>query len=274
VHTAVAYDGLTGLAAEAAGFELIYLSGNGVAGSRGFPDVGLTTLSEMLDACRSITYAVQIPLLCDADTGYGNAINVQRTVREFERAGAAGLHLEDQEFPKKCGFMAGKRVISVHEHSDKIRAACDARRDDDFIIIGRTDALAVNGWDDVVERANAYVGAGADLIMVDGIRTKEDVQRYVDLLVSHGVSCILNGEAVALPRAREFGFRMHLTPAGFFEAYETLFRALRKAHQGSATDVDPIPTRDEVLGLAEIYEVEARYTDRETPEDITLKLWD
>src|ERR1700730_863295 len=172
------YDCLQAKIAEGVGFQGVYMTGFGTAAARGFPDLGLLTMSEMVQNVRAITHAVNVPVICDADTGYGNPINVWRTVREYEEAGAAALHIEDQVWPKKCGFLAGKQVIAMDEMVPKVRAACDARRDPNFVIIARTDALAVNGWDDVVRRARKYRAAGADLIFVDGIRTLDDLKQY------------------------------------------------------------------------------------------------
>jgi 2-methylisocitrate lyase-like PEP mutase family enzyme len=263
VESALVYDGLSAKLAETAGFECVYLSGASVSASRGFPDVGLVTMSEMLDAVRQITYAVDIPMLCDADTGYGNAINAQRTVREFERAGAAGVHLEDQEFPKKCGFLAGKRVVPLEEHANKIRAACDARASEDFVIIGRTDALASEGWPGVVERAEAYVEAGADLIMVDGIRNA-DVGDYVTNLVAREVPCVFNGQLISGTEAQRLGFRLHLMASAVRAAYEAMYRLFHEA-RGVVPPAE-LPHLFDALGLQDVYALEARYTDRSLPE--------
>ncbi len=139
------YDCLQAKIAESIGFQAVYMTGFGTAAARGFPDLGLLTMSEMVQNVRAIAHAVKIPVICDADTGYGNPINVWRTVREYEEAGAAALHIEDQVWPKKCGFLSGKQVIPMEEMVPKVHAACDARRDRNFVIIARTDALAVNG---------------------------------------------------------------------------------------------------------------------------------
>src|SRR5579872_1350905 len=173
------FDCLQAKLAEQAGFEAVYMTGFGTSAARGFPDLGLMTMTEMVANVRALANAVKIPVIADADTGYGNPMNVWRTVREYEDAGAAALHIEDQVFPKRCGFLAGKQVIPMEEMLPKVRAACDARRDSNLVIIARTDALAVNGWEDVVRRARAYRAVGADLIFVDGIRTVEDLKRYV-----------------------------------------------------------------------------------------------
>jgi 2-methylisocitrate lyase-like PEP mutase family enzyme len=140
---------------------------------------------------------VRIPIICDADTGYGNPLNVQRTVREYEAAGVAALHLEDQVFPKKCGFFAGKQVVPLEEHVQKIRAALDARTDPDFVIIARCDAYAVTGWEDTVRRCRAYREAGADLVFVDGIKTLEDLQRYATDLAD--IPRMYNGDLAPTP---------------------------------------------------------------------------
>src|SRR5262244_4139398 len=158
-----AYDGFSARLIEAAGFKAVYMTGAGTAASHlGQPDLGLATLTEMTTHARHLASAVSLPVIADADTGYGNALNVVRTVREYERAGVAGLHLEDQVAPKKCGHIAGKQVVPTQEFVDKIRAASEYRTDPDFVIIARTDARAVTGFDDAVERANLYRQAGAD----------------------------------------------------------------------------------------------------------------
>ncbi len=172
------YDALQAKLAQAAGFEAVYMTGFGTAAARGYPDLGMLTLSEMVSNARSIARAVENPAICDADTGYGNALNVTRTVREYEDAGAAAIHIEDQVWPKRCGFLEGKEVIALEDMVPKLRAACDARRDPDFVIIARTDALQPHGWDEAERRARAYFEAGADLVFVDGIRTLEDLDTY------------------------------------------------------------------------------------------------
>src|SRR6516162_1199530 len=169
------YDCLQAKIAEQIGFQAVYMTGFGTAAARGFPDLGLLTMSEMVQNVRAIAHAVEVPVICDADTGYGNPVNVWRTVREYEEAGAAALHIEDQVWPKKCGFLAGKQVIPVEDMVPKVRAACDARRDRNFVIIARTDALAVNGWDDVVRRSHAYRQTLADVIITDVTRGLADL---------------------------------------------------------------------------------------------------
>lgn len=162
-----AHDAFSARLVQQAGFRLCVVTGAGVAACRGYPDVGLVTLEEMTRNARYVADAVDIPVIVDADNGYGNAINVVRTVQEFERAGVAGLHIEDQTWPKRCGHMFGKSVVPMEEMCQKIRAAQDAKRDPDFVIIARCDALLVNGLDDVLARGDAYIEAGADMLFCE-----------------------------------------------------------------------------------------------------------
>lgn len=174
------HDALSAILAERAGFELIQCSGFGLAGSvLGKPDVGLFTLTEMVEHTRNIVNAVNIPVMGDGDTGFGNAVNVVRTIQEFENAGCAGINLEDQVFPKRCGHMEGKQIISTEEMILKIKAAVYARKDTDFVINARTDAIAIEGIDKAIARANAYAGAGADLIFMEAPRSIEDIKRTI-----------------------------------------------------------------------------------------------
>jgi 2-methylisocitrate lyase-like PEP mutase family enzyme len=173
-----AYDGLSARLVEAAGFDAVYMTGFGsTATLLGKPDVGLLSGSEMADNARRLASAVGIPLVADADTGYGNAVNVARTVAEYERAGVAGIQLEDQVSPKKCGHMAGRAIIPTGEMVGKLHAAVDARRDPDLVLIARTDAIAVDGVDAAIERARAYLAAGADALFVEAPTTEADVER-------------------------------------------------------------------------------------------------
>jgi 2-methylisocitrate lyase-like PEP mutase family enzyme len=179
------YDGLQAMVAQQSGFSAVYMTGFGTAASRGMPDLGLLTMSEMAANARWISKAVEIPVICDADTGYGNPLNVLRTVEEFEDAGAAALHIEDQIWPKRCGFLEGKQVIPLDEMVQKVRAACDGRTDPNLVIIARTDALQGEGWGGTEERARSYFEAGADLVFVDGIRTITDLDEYSRRLSDH-----------------------------------------------------------------------------------------
>jgi 2-methylisocitrate lyase-like PEP mutase family enzyme len=173
-----AYDALSARMIARAGFEAVYMTGYGTSVTRlGMPDVGLLTASEMLDNTSRIVDASGLPVEVDIDTGYGNAINVARTVRDFEKAGAAALHLEDQVSPKRCGHLQGKRVISTAEMVGKIKAACDARRDPDLVLIIRTDAIAVEGIEAALERGERYREAGADMLFIEAPIGREQTER-------------------------------------------------------------------------------------------------
>ena len=208
------YDALTAKLAAGVGFEALYMTGYGTSASRhGLPDRGFLTMTEMLDNVRAIVDAVEIPLIADADTGYGNALNVVRTVKEYERAGAAAIHIEDQTWPKRCGHMSGKQVIPKAEMVAKLRAALDQRSREDLLIIARTDALAVEGWDATLERAQAYVEAGADVLFVEAPETVEQMERVPKLF---DVPCLINmaprtpGRPVA--ELEEMGYAIAIYP--------------------------------------------------------------
>jgi 2,3-dimethylmalate lyase len=172
-----AYDGLSARLVEQAGFDVCYMTGSGVANSQlGEPDLGLTTMSEMATQAGRMCAAMGLPLIADADTGYGGVLNVRRTVQEYERAGVAALHIEDQVFPKRCGHFAGKAVIPLEEMVGKIRAALEARTDPDLVIIARTDSRAVEGFDAALRRARAYEEAGADMLFVEAPQSLEEMR--------------------------------------------------------------------------------------------------
>src|SRR6266851_1747512 len=229
------YDCLQAKIAERAGFNAVYMTGFGTAAARGFPDLGLLTMPEMVQNVRAIAHAVKLPVICDADTGYGNPVNVWRTVREYEEAGAAALHIEDQVFPKKCGFLAGKQVIAMEEMVPKLRAACDARRDQNFVIIARTDALAVNGWDDVARRARKYRAAGADLIFVDGIRTLDDLKRYVAELGD--LPLLYNGSLLPVADLARAGFKLTIHTGTLMAAFVGFRDAMRQLKETGVIDL-------------------------------------
>jgi carboxyphosphoenolpyruvate mutase len=173
-----AYDGLSAKVIEKAGFSAIHMTGSGSSASMlGLPDLGFATVSEMSEHAKNMTLAVDVPVIADADTGYGNALNVIRTIREFEQAGIVGVHLEDQVTPKRCGHLDGKTLISEREMIGKIRAAVDARRDPDFIVIARTDARNLEGMNEAIRRANAYKEAGADCIFVESPHTVAELEQ-------------------------------------------------------------------------------------------------
>ena len=214
------YDALSALVAEQAGFEALYLSGASIAYTRlGRPDIGLTTFSEVQDTLARITERVGLPLIVDADTGFGNALNVQRTVRGFERAGAAMIQLEDQTFPKRCGHLEGKAVVPLAEMQGKLRAALDARAGTDTLILARTDAVAVEGLDAALDRAEAYLDCGVDALFVEALRSPEQMDIACRRL-GHRVPLLANmveGGQTPLQDAQALGalgFRIVIHPGG------------------------------------------------------------
>src|SRR5438128_2431955 len=172
------FNALVGRMAEQMGFSAVYLSGAALSASMALPDVGLVGLTEFVAAAQAITQATPLPLLCDADTGFGEALNVERTVRLFESAGVAGIHLEDQQLPKRCGHLSGKVLVEAESMAAKIRAAVAARQERDFVLIARTDARGVTGFDDAVRRARLYLDAGADAIFPEALETADEFAAF------------------------------------------------------------------------------------------------
>ncbi len=253
-------NGLHARIAETVGFNAVYMTGAGTAAERGFPDVGLLTMTEMVANAKYIANAVDIPVVCDADTGYGNALNVQRTVREYEAAGVAGIHIEDQVFPKKCGFFEGKQVVPLEEHVQKIRAALDARRDPDFVIIARCDAYAVTGWEDTVRRCRAYRDAGADMVFVDGIKTLDDLRAYADDLAE--LLRMYNGDLTTTQEVASLGYKLMICGSTIWLIYKQVREAFEELKHEGRVNPDRFGTRWDVaglLGLDQIYELERKY---------------
>ena len=252
--------------AESVGFQAVYMTGAGTAAERGFPDVGLLTMTEMVANAKYIANAIDIPVICDADTGYGNPLNVQRTVREYEAAGVAAIHLEDQLFPKKCGFFEGKQVIPVGEAVQKIHAALDARTDPDFVIIARCDAYAVTGWEDTIERCNAYIEAGADLVFVDGIKSEADIQNYAGDMA--GLPRMYNGDLMNTKDMDALGYKLMICGSTIWLIYQQVKESFEELKATGAVDPKRFATRWDVaalLGLDEIYELERKYGVTEVP---------
>jgi 2-methylisocitrate lyase-like PEP mutase family enzyme len=216
-----AYDCITARAIAHADFAAIYMTGAGTAATLGYPDYGLLTMSEMADNAARIAAAVELPVIADADTGYGNELNATRTVREYERRGVAGLHIEDQGFPKKCGHLDNKAVVSLDEYLAKIRAAVAAKRDPDFFIIARTDSRAVLGFPQAVDRANAALAAGADMAFVEAPQSLEEVAAVPRLVNG---PCLLNvvwrGKTpeLAFDDVERMGYRLAIVPGMLFKA--------------------------------------------------------
>jgi 2-methylisocitrate lyase-like PEP mutase family enzyme len=215
------YDCITARMIEQAGFNAVYMTGAGTAAALGYPDYGLVTMSEMVENAGRIASAVKTPVIADADTGYGNELNVVRTVREYEQRGVAGIHIEDQGFPKKCGHLENKTVIGLEDYIAKIRAAVAAKRDRDFVIVARTDARAVVGFEEVIRRANASLDAGADLAFVEAPESIEEVAAVPRLVRG---PCLLNmvwrGKTpdVSLDEAQAMGYKIAILPVLLFNA--------------------------------------------------------
>src|SRR5882724_10467514 len=210
-----AYDCITARLIERAGFDAVYMTGAGTAATLGYPDFGLVTMSEMVGNAGRIAAAVGVPVIADADTGYGNELNVVRTVREFETSGVAGIHIEDQGFPKKCGHLDDKEIVPREDWLAKIRAAAASRRNADFLVIARTDARAVLGFDEAVARADAALASGADMAFVEAPQTMEEVAAVPRLV--HG-PCLLNvvrgGKTpdLDLREAERMGYKLAILP--------------------------------------------------------------
>jgi 2-methylisocitrate lyase-like PEP mutase family enzyme len=210
-----AYDCITARLIERAGFEAVYMTGAGTAATLGYPDFGIVTMSEMVANAGRIAAAVALPVIADADTGYGNELNVVRTVREYEIVGVAGIHIEDQEFPKKCGHLDDKRIVPREDWLAKIRAAASARRSADFTVIARTDARAVAGFDEAIARAKAAITAGADMAFVEAPQTVEEVAAVPRLVNG---PCLLNvvrgGKTpdLDLREAERMGYKLAIVP--------------------------------------------------------------
>jgi len=263
-----AYDGLSARLVERAGFPAVYASGGAIARSNALPDLGLMSLSESVDRLTSMVRAVSIPLIADADTGYGNVLNLRRTIQDFERSGAAGAHIEDQTFPKKCGHYDDKGLIPAEEMAQKIRAACDARTDPDFVIIARTDAIAVEGYESALKRAELYRDAGADILFVEAPVTEEQV---ADIPRRLGASTLINmfkgGKTPLVPveRLQALGYRIVIIPSDLQRAaIAAMQSALSEISQSGSTEkfsdrMVSFQDREEVVGTKSFLEFDDKY---------------
>jgi len=243
-----AYDCITARLVEQAGFPAVYMTGAGTAATLGYPDYGLVTMSEMTANAGRLAAATTLPVIADADTGYGNELNVVRTVREYERRGVAGIHIEDQGFPKRCGHLEDKVVIPLGDYSAKIREAASAKCDPDFLLIARTDSRAVLGFEEAIRRANAALEAGADMAFVEAPQTREEVAAIPRLV---GGPCLLNvvwrGKTpdISLDDAQSMGYKVAILPALLFTAVigvcDAMLEELRRTrrHPVPAADLTP-----------------------------------
>jgi methylisocitrate lyase len=259
------YDALTARIAARVGFDIVFISGYSVSAVRlGEPDFGFLTESEMADAARSVTRVSRAPVIVDADTGYGNAVNVMRTVRDFQDAGAAGVFLEDQVWPKKCGHFQGKQVISTDEHASKIRAAAEARGERDLFIVARTDARQPLGLDEAIARCLSYKEAGADALFVEAPQSVEELEQIAKELPPPLVANMIErGVTPHLSRSEleELGFQLIVCPlAALYSSSKAVLDVLTELRDSETTaaKVDDMLAFDE---FGELVELEARYAD-------------
>jgi 2-methylisocitrate lyase-like PEP mutase family enzyme len=270
------YDAFSAKLIEFAGFEAGYMTGAGVsAGLVGLPDLGLLTLTEMVEQARRISDATGLPIISDADTGYGGPLNVRRTVEQFERTGACAIHLEDQEIPKKCGHLEGKRVIPAGRMVDRLKASLDARTDENFLIIARTDARTTHGLDEALDRGRRYAEAGADAIFIEAPESVGEVEEIgrrfkdVPLLINRGGG----GKTPALSAAEleRMGFQIVIFPGDLQKAAgKSMIEILRILKETGNTDsaqamMMSFEERFEILGISRLRELESLYSRDEGP---------
>jgi len=264
-----AFNALTAMQIERAGFPALYVSGAGLSAARGLPDIGLLSLTEVLSDAATIANAVTIPAIVDVDTGFGPPLVVIKAVKEFEQAGLAGIQIEDQELPKKCGHLPGKRLVSTSDMVNKICAASDARRDHDFFIIARTDARAVEGLDAAVRRARAYIDAGADAIFPEALESADEFRTFARQLIKAGGKAPLVANMtefgktpyLSVSEFEELGYRLVLFPVTALriatKAIDQLLAELR--NRGSQRDLlEQMQTRQQLYDLLRYAEYEQR----------------
>ena len=272
-----AFNAPIAMLAQKMGFEAVYISGAGlINGNAGYPDIGLLGLDEVARAAGYIAQAVEVPCICDADTGFGEALNVMRTVQAFERAGMAGIHLEDQQAPKRCGHLEGKALISISEMERKLAAAAEARQGPDFLLIARVDARAVEGFDRSVERGLRYLEAGADAVFPEALESPEEFARYAELVKAPLLANMTEFGKTPYLAADEFadmGYRMVIFPM-------TAFRVMMKSVEGVLSEIkergtqkdflDKMQTREELYQLLqydEYAEVDSKLASRFSRKD-------
>ncbi len=268
------FDGLSARLVQEAGFEAAYLSGGALARSMGIPDIGLVTMSEVVERAAQITSIVNIPIIADADNGYGNAVNLVRTVREYERAGVAAIHIEDQITPKRCGHLDGKEVISLEEMEQKLRAALATRADPDFGIIARTDARGVNGFDDAMTRGRAFAKLGVDAVFIEAPQSEAELEEIPRAIpnVPLLVNVFKGGKTPMLPadRLAKMGYRIAIYPS---ETQRAGIHAMRQVlsvlkREGTTESMDDKLTtfkdRDKVVDLEEWQGMERKFLSVES----------
>lgn len=267
------FDGISASVANRIGFSALYITGAGIASSRiGKPDIGLITMSEMVDSARAISHIANVPVICDIDTGYGNALNLMRTIGEFTDTKIAAVQIEDQVTPKRCGHIANKQLVNKEEMVAKIKAAIEARGDSELVIIARTDAIAVNGFEDAIDRARAYAGAGADMLFVEAPTTPKQMIEVNKLLGPLGLPLMVNlvtggGKTPCLPanELEEMGFKFAIYPvAPWSAAVAGMYKALNVLKETGSMDgcesfTTPFPDLFELVGMSKCAALEKAY---------------
>ena len=263
------YDCLTAKLIHPAGFPAVYMTGAGTSVAQlGYPDLGLATMTDMIANAAAITDILDVPLIADADTGYGGILNVRRTVRQYARAGVAAIHIEDQQMPKRCGHLDDKKVVSTEDMVQKIRAAVDARTDDDFTIIVRTDSIAVTGWEDAMVRCEEYIKAGADALFVEALRTPEEVEQVgKNISVPLLYNFVESGKSPLLSAAdlEKFGFKIVIYPASALLAVTRVVEKIMAQLKETGTtahlidDMVSLEACFEVVGLSEMLAEDAQF---------------
>jgi 2-methylisocitrate lyase-like PEP mutase family enzyme len=263
-----AYDGISARLIAQAGFGAVYASGGAISRSVGLPDLGLLSVSQVIERMAAICDATDLPVIADADTGYGNALNARLTVQGFARAGVAGLHLEDQLFPKRCGHLDNKSLVPVNEMTAKLRAACDARPDPDLLIIARTDAIAVEGFDAALDRAGAYVEAGADVIFVEAPRSLAEIERVAREVPGPKLINMFHGgktPLVPVEDLRGMGYAIVIIPSDLQRAairamQDTLAAIARDGHSMAMEErMVSFQQREAIVGTEDWLRQDSRY---------------
>ncbi len=263
-----AFDGLSARLVEQAGFAAIYASGGAIARAAGVPDLGLISLTSVVDRLASMVDVVAVPIVADADTGFGNALNAQAAARAFERAGVAAFHLEDQTFPKKCGHYDDKGIVPASEMVQKIKAVRDALHDDDFVVIARTDAIAVEGFAAAIDRASAYLEAGADVIFVEAPTTEAEIEAVAKRLPGWKLINMFEGGKTPLlpaPRLEALGYHLVIIPSdtqrAAIKAMQRVLGAIARDGSSAALHADMVSfkEREAIIGTADYLDRSKRY---------------
>lgn len=263
------YDGISARVADVVGFDVLYMTGYGAVGSHlGLPDAGLATYTEMVGRVDVIANAISVPLIADGDTAYGALLNVERTVRGYERAGAAAIQIEDQEYPKKCGHTPGKRVIDIEDWGQKIKVAAETRSSSDFLIVARTDARAVNGLDDALRRAEVAAEAGADILFVEAPESEAEMQAIcTNIDCPQLINVVEGGKTPVLPAETyaEIGYQVAIHPgAGFMaaaEAFKGMYGHIKNTNSslGAATPMMDFGEISRIMGFEAVWDFESRH---------------